>query len=74
MAWLIQVLNLWGCRHVTEAGLMALSKGCSQLYSMNVWGMNIAPSTELKLLGLNPQLKLKLKPSQIRFPPAVGVS
>jgi hypothetical protein len=53
---------------------MALSKGCPQLYSMNVWGMNIAPSTELKLLGLNPQLKLKLKPSQIRFPPAVGVS
>lgn len=61
----LKVLNLWGCRHVTEAGLMALIKGCPQLYSMNVWGMNIAPATELKLLGLNPQMKLKLKPSQV---------
>jgi hypothetical protein len=67
----LQVLNLWGCRHVTEAGLVALGKGCQKLSSINVWGMSISPSCELHLLRLNPNLQLK--PSQLLLPLGITV-
>ncbi|KAL3700611.1 hypothetical protein R1sor_018633 [Riccia sorocarpa] len=62
----LKVLNLWGCRHVTESGIVALARSCPKLTSINVWGMNISLTCELRLARMNPNLQLK--PSQVRNP------
>lgn len=59
---LVQCINLWCCRHVTETGLLALIKGCPDLEFMNVWGMSISPSCRRLFKLLN--TKLELKPQQ----------
>lgn len=61
----LEVLNLWGCRHVTGNGLLALGSGCPNLFSINVWGLKIPLDLYTYLLSMNPNLHLKIGSVQL---------
>ncbi|CAH9060459.1 unnamed protein product [Cuscuta epithymum] len=52
---------LWGCRHVTESGLLALVNKCGKLESINVWGMRISVECFIALLTISPALQIQPK-------------
>lgn len=57
----IQTIVLWGCRHVTEDGLLALVNKCSKLESINVWGMRVPLDCFIGLLTISPALQIRPK-------------
>ncbi|MCO5557487.1 hypothetical protein L7F22_011052 [Adiantum nelumboides] len=61
----LKVLNLWGCRHVSGNGLLALGSGCPNLSSINVWGLRIPFDLYSYLLSINPNLHLKIGSVQL---------
>lgn len=57
----IQTIVLWGCRHVTENGLLALVNKCCELKSINVWGMRVPLDCFVGLLTISPALQIQPK-------------
>jgi hypothetical protein len=54
----VQSIILWSCRHVTEAGLVALVNKCRRLECINVGGMRVPPESFVGLLSLSPSLQI----------------
>lgn len=52
---------LWGCRHVTENGLLALVNKCRKLESINAWGMRVTVDCFVGLLTISPALQIEPK-------------
>ncbi|KAJ7212457.1 hypothetical protein O6H91_Y476400 [Diphasiastrum complanatum] len=55
----LEVLNLWGCRHVTEQGLLYIVQGCCKLRTINIWGLTISSSCLMGLVKANPRIQLQ---------------
>ncbi|XP_066370493.1 F-box protein At5g67140-like isoform X4 [Miscanthus floridulus] len=53
---------LWSCRHVTEAGLVALVNKCRRLECINVGGMRVPPESFVGLLSISPALQIRSIP------------
>lgn len=53
-----QTAVLWGCRHVTENGLIALVNNCRKLETINVWGMRVPVDSFYTLLAIRPALQI----------------
>ncbi|KAD4888173.1 hypothetical protein E3N88_20246 [Mikania micrantha] len=49
---------LWGCRHVTENGLIVLVNKCPKLVTINVWGMRVPIDSFVTLLTIRPALQI----------------
>jgi hypothetical protein len=58
----VQSIILWSCRHVTEAGLVALVNKCRRLECINVGGMRVPPESFVGLLSLSPALQIRSIP------------
>ncbi|EPS59301.1 hypothetical protein M569_15506, partial [Genlisea aurea] len=54
----LEKLVLWGCRKVSEEGLLALVNGCPKLQSINVWGLSVPLECFIHLRRLNPALRI----------------
>ena len=54
-----QSIILWSCRHVTEAGLVALVNKCRRLECINVGGMRVPPESFVGLLSISPALQIR---------------
>lgn len=52
---------LWGCRHVTEDGLLVLVNKCRKLESINVWGIRIPLDSLIGMLTISPALQIQPK-------------
>ncbi|CAA3007263.1 F-box protein At5g67140-like isoform X2 [Olea europaea var. sylvestris] len=50
---------LWGCRHVTENGLVVLVNKCRKLEAINVWGMRLPLDCFIGLLAISPALQIQ---------------
>ncbi|KAI9089142.1 hypothetical protein K1719_029421 [Acacia pycnantha] len=55
----LESIVLWGCRHVTESGLVVLVDKCGKLKSMNVWGTGVPNFCLSNLLIRCPHLLIK---------------
>ncbi|KAL5225496.1 hypothetical protein ABZP36_012135 [Zizania latifolia] len=55
----LKSIIVWSCRHVTEAGLVALVGGCQKLECINVGGMRVPPETFAALLAISPALQIR---------------
>ncbi|CAI9758815.1 unnamed protein product [Fraxinus pennsylvanica] len=55
----LETIVLWGCRRITENGLVALVKKCHKLESINVLGMRVPLDCFNRLLTINPALKIQ---------------
>lgn len=53
-----QKIVLWGCRHVTEEGLLVLVSKCRKLESINVWGLRVPLDCFVSLLTISPALQI----------------
>jgi len=58
----VQSIILWSCRHVTEAGLVALVNKCRRLECINVGGMRVPPESFVGLLSISPALRIRSIP------------
>jgi hypothetical protein len=58
----VQSIILWSCRHVTEAGLVALVNKCRRLECINVGGMRVPPESFVGLLSISPALQIRSIP------------
>ncbi|KAK3131693.1 hypothetical protein QOZ80_6AG0510030 [Eleusine coracana subsp. coracana] len=58
----LKSIILWSCRHVTEAGLVALVNKCRRLECINVGGMRVPPESFVGLLSLSPALQIRSIP------------
>uniref|UniRef100_A0A0E0A5J6 Uncharacterized protein n=1 Tax=Oryza glumipatula TaxID=40148 RepID=A0A0E0A5J6_9ORYZ len=58
----MQSIIVWSCRHVTEAGLVALVGGCRRLECINVGGMRVPPESFAGLLAIRPALQIRSIP------------
>ena len=56
-----QTIVLWGCRHVTEEGLLVLVNKCRKLESINVWGLRVPLDCFVGLLTISPALQIRPK-------------
>ncbi|KAM7516509.1 hypothetical protein LguiA_006092 [Lonicera macranthoides] len=56
----LKTIVLWGCRHVTECGLLVLVKKCPKLKSINVWGMRVPVDCFIGLITISPSLQIQL--------------
>ncbi|KAK6152738.1 hypothetical protein DH2020_012377 [Rehmannia glutinosa] len=57
----LKTLVLWGCRQVTENGLLFLVNKCRKLESINVWGMRVPLDCFIGLLTISPALQIQPK-------------
>ncbi|EER89264.1 hypothetical protein BDA96_10G061400 [Sorghum bicolor] len=55
----LKSIILWSCRHVTEAGLVALVNKCRRLECINVGGMRVPPESFVGLLSISPALQIR---------------
>lgn len=55
----LKSIILWSCRHVTEAGLVALVNKCRKLECINVGGMRVPPESFVGLLSISPALQIR---------------
>ncbi|XP_051117230.1 F-box protein At5g67140-like isoform X2 [Andrographis paniculata] len=55
----LKSLVLWGCRQVSEIGLVDIVNKCQKLESINVWGMRVPLDCFLGLLTIRPSLRIK---------------
>ncbi|KAF8698122.1 hypothetical protein HU200_035637 [Digitaria exilis] len=58
----LKSIILWSCRHVTEAGLVALVNKCRRLECINVGGMRVPPESFVSLLSISPALQIRSIP------------
>ncbi|XP_066371048.1 F-box protein At5g67140-like isoform X2 [Miscanthus floridulus] len=58
----LKSIILWSCRHVTEAGLVALVNKCRRLECINVGGMRVPPESFVGLLSISPALQIRSIP------------
>ncbi|KAF2925377.1 hypothetical protein DAI22_06g047400 [Oryza sativa Japonica Group] len=58
----LKSIIVWSCRHVTEAGLVALVGGCRRLECINVGGMRVPPESFAGLLAIRPALQIRSIP------------
>ncbi|KAF0901577.1 hypothetical protein E2562_003550 [Oryza meyeriana var. granulata] len=58
----LKSIIVWSCRHVTEAGLVALVGGCRKLECINVGGMRVPPESFAGLLAISPALQIRSIP------------
>ncbi|XP_047093425.1 F-box protein At5g67140-like [Lolium rigidum] len=58
----LKSIILWSCRHVTEAGLVALVNKCPELECINVGGMRVSPESFAGLLSISPALRIRSIP------------
>nr|CAB3469744.1 unnamed protein product [Digitaria exilis] len=58
----LDIIILWSCRHVTEAGLVALVNKCRRLECINVGGMRVPPESFVSLLSISPALQIRSIP------------
>ncbi|KAM0894758.1 hypothetical protein ACQ4PT_024231 [Festuca glaucescens] len=58
----LKSIILWSCRHVTEAGLLALVTKCPELECINVGGMRVSPESFAGLLSISPALRIRSIP------------
>ncbi|CAN6190734.1 unnamed protein product [Urochloa humidicola] len=61
----LKSIILWSCRHVTEAGLVALVNKCRRLECINVGGMRVPPESFVGLLSISPALQIRSIPQII---------
>ncbi|VAI70771.1 unnamed protein product [Triticum turgidum subsp. durum] len=62
MDYILQSIILWSCRHVTEAGLVALVNKCPELECINVGGMRVSPESFAGLQSISPALRIRSIP------------
>ncbi|KAF7099611.1 hypothetical protein CFC21_101232 [Triticum aestivum] len=62
MDYFLQSIILWSCRHVTEAGLVALVNKCPELECINVGGMRVSPESFAGLKSISPALRIRSIP------------
>ncbi|KAF7106943.1 hypothetical protein CFC21_107645 [Triticum aestivum] len=58
----LKSIILWSCRHVTEAGLVALVNKCLELECINVGGMRVSPESFAGLQSISPALRIRSIP------------
>ncbi|XP_044960814.1 F-box protein At5g67140-like isoform X2 [Hordeum vulgare subsp. vulgare] len=58
----LKSIILWSCRHVTEAGLVALVHKCPELECINVGGMRVSPESFAGLKSISPALRIRSIP------------
>ncbi|KAL3526792.1 hypothetical protein ACH5RR_011448 [Cinchona calisaya] len=57
----LKTIVLWGCRHVSEEGLLVLVNKCRKLGSINVWGLRVPLDCFVGLLTISPALQIQPK-------------
>ncbi|KQK19460.1 F-box protein At5g67140 isoform X2 [Brachypodium distachyon] len=58
----LKSIIVWSCRHVTEAGLVAVVRRCPELECINVGGMRVSPESFAGLVSISPSLRIRSIP------------